>query len=233
MQLIPVIDLKGGLVVRAFKGQRDSYRPIVTPLSPSSAPADVVAAFRRLYPFQTIYIADLDAIDGHGDNRDAVTGLMQAFPKLRFWLDAGFRSDVQLNSWSSAPQIDPVIGSESLSGASLLHRLADNSRFLLSLDFHGDRFLGPTDLLEASNKWPQRVIVMTLARVGAGEGPDLATLMAIKARAEGRKLFAAGGVRGAQDVALLRSAGMSGALIASALHNGGLSIKDLERLADK
>jgi phosphoribosylformimino-5-aminoimidazole carboxamide ribotide isomerase len=232
MQLVPVIDLKGGLVVRAFKGQRDAYRPILTPLSKSSAPKDVIEGLLRLYPFHTVYIADLDAIDGAGDNREAVVALMRSFPKLRFWLDEGARTEAEPSAWSRWSQVELVIGSESLSSASVLRRFADNSRILLSLDFRGDKFLGPPELLEAQQAWPKRVIVMTLSRVGAGEGPDLEALGAIKERAGERQIFAAGGIRNTQDLEELLSAGISGALIASALHNGGISTKDLEKFAE-
>ena len=64
----PVIDLKGGHVVRAFRGERASYAPIVTPLAASSAPQEVVAGFLRLHDFDTIYVADLDAIERRGDH---------------------------------------------------------------------------------------------------------------------------------------------------------------------
>ena len=37
---------------------------------------------------------------------------------------------------------------------------------------------------------------MTLARVGAGGGPDLERLRALRAVAPGKRLYAAGGVRG-------------------------------------
>ncbi len=66
--------------------------------------------------------------------------------------------------------------------------------------------------------WPQRVIVMTLARVGSGAGPDLARLAAIQSIASGREIYAAGGVRDAADLWALKEAGVSGALIATALH---------------
>ena len=64
MDVIPVIDIKNGQVVHAQGGRRDSYRPIRTPLSPTSAPADVAAGLLRLAPFRNLYIADLDAIEG-------------------------------------------------------------------------------------------------------------------------------------------------------------------------
>ena len=40
MDVIPVIDIKNGQVVHAQGGRRDSYRPIQTPLSATSDPAD-------------------------------------------------------------------------------------------------------------------------------------------------------------------------------------------------
>jgi phosphoribosylformimino-5-aminoimidazole carboxamide ribotide isomerase len=233
MQLVPVIDIKGGLVVRAFKGQRDAYRPILTPHSESSKPAGVIEGLLRLYPFCTIYIADLDAIVGVGENREEILALAQSFPKLRFWVDAGARNEAEVENWLTSPQIDAVIGSENLCSIEILPRFAKNMRILLSLDFRGQEFLGPADLLEASHAWPKRVITMTLARVGAGEGPDLQALSSVKARAGEREIFAAGGVRGPTDLKALSAAGISGALIATALHDGAITAQDLENLAGK
>src|SRR5262245_59140568 len=71
MKIIPVIDLMDGLVVRARMGRRDLYRPITTPLSPTSEPIDVARGLRSVHPFDTLYVADLDAIQGRGDH-DAV-----------------------------------------------------------------------------------------------------------------------------------------------------------------
>ena len=73
MQVIPVLDLKGGLVVHARMGAREQYRPIRTPLSPTSNPIDVARGLLSVYPFSSFYIADLDAIAGAGNN-DAVRG---------------------------------------------------------------------------------------------------------------------------------------------------------------
>ena len=53
-------------------------------------------------------------------------------------------------------------------------------RIVLSLDFRGDAFQGPQEILAEPALWPQRVIVMTLARVGSGAGPDLERLAAIR-----------------------------------------------------
>ena len=68
MELIPVIDLLGGKAVKAEHGDRARYRPLSSQLSPSPEPEAVLAAFLKLHPFRTVYIADLDAIERHGSN---------------------------------------------------------------------------------------------------------------------------------------------------------------------
>ena len=109
MLIIPVIDLLGGVVVRARGGRRDAYRPIVTPLAATSEPREVLAGMSRLHAFTTVYIADLDAILGRGNNVDAVRRLQNSFPHVAFWLDAGARDAAPGSS------LEWVVGSESLS----------------------------------------------------------------------------------------------------------------------
>src|ERR1043166_10022328 len=87
MEIIPVIDVMGGVVVRARMGQRDQYRPIETPLSPTSDPVDVARGLLAVHPFATLYVADLDAIAGRGDNHAALALLRAALPRLTLWVD--------------------------------------------------------------------------------------------------------------------------------------------------
>jgi phosphoribosylformimino-5-aminoimidazole carboxamide ribotide isomerase len=233
MQIIPVIDLKDGLVVRAVGGNRAAYRPIATPLSQTSQAADVIEGYLRLYPFQTIYVADINAIEGTGENKALIAQLTQAFPRLRFWIDAGVRTQAALFESLSSPRVDTVVGTETFSNLSDLPQLANEPQALLSLDFVERKFLGPEDLLAFSESWPRRVIVMTLARVGANMGPDLDAISRVKARAVSREVFAAGGVRDDRDLKALADAGVAGALVASALHNRTLSRKDIRRWQEK
>src|SRR5919201_2605160 len=89
MDVIPVIDLKGGVVVHARMGRRDEYRPMATPLSPTSDPLDVVRGLLSVHPFATIYVADLDAIERSGDNGAALRRLRAELPEVTFWVDRG------------------------------------------------------------------------------------------------------------------------------------------------
>jgi phosphoribosylformimino-5-aminoimidazole carboxamide ribotide isomerase len=86
-------------------------------------------------------------------------------------------------------------------------------------------------VLDESQYWPDALIVMTLARVGSGEGPDLDRVADIAARADGRLVYAAGGVRERSDIKALRRAGAAGVLVATALHRGKLKAGDLEEIA--
>ena len=70
-----------------------------------------------------------------------------------------------------------------------------------------------------------------LARVGGTAGPDLRRLRGVRAQAPGRRVYAAGGVRGAKDLAELRAVGCAGVLLASALHDGRLGSGELARIA--
>ena len=228
MEIIPVIDLKGGQAVHARKGERQAYRPVKSPLCPDSAPLAVVRSYLELYPFRRLYVADLDAILRQGDNRAALDAMAAAHPELTFWVDSGLGDAAAYERWRAGGLGVPVIGSESLDDPDLLVRLAaSRTRFVLSLDFQGDRFLGPADLATRPDLWPDDLIVMTLARVGSGAGPDLARLAAIAAAAPGRRLFAAGGLRDAADLTALARAGAAGTLVASALHDGRLTAADI------
>jgi phosphoribosylformimino-5-aminoimidazole carboxamide ribotide isomerase len=76
------------------------------------------------------------------------------------------------------------------------------------------------------------MIVMTLARVGTGGGPDVARVEDIARRAgAGRRVYAAGGVRDPADLRAIRDAGASGALVATALHEGKIKAGDLREIA--
>ncbi len=229
MHVIPVIDLKAGVVVRAHLGQRDRYRPIETPLSPTADPVDVARGLIALHPFTTLYLADLDAIMGDGDNGAAIARLRAARPDLTLWVDNGIADHARADAWLGAGLGRLVLGSESQKDSGLLQRFAGDPRIVLSLDYRGTDFVGPPGLLDPG-LWPPQVIAMTLVRVGSGAGPDLERLAAIRAAAPDCAVYAAGGVRDAADLDRLVAVGIAGALVATSLHDGRLGRDALRRV---
>ena len=230
MEVIPVIDLKDGVVVHARMGMRSAYAPIETPLSPTSRPTDVARGLLSIFPFKKFYVADLNAIENKDNNNAALKRLSLDFPELVFWVDAGIADVHHAQRWFEAGLGHLVLGSETQRDSDLIRFLCRNNRTILSLDFRGDAFLGPASLLNEAN-WPTNVIVMTLARVGSASGPDMNWLTTIKSRTGKRQVYAAGGVRDANDLASLAAAGIAGALVATSLHNGKLTGAQIARLS--
>jgi phosphoribosylformimino-5-aminoimidazole carboxamide ribotide isomerase len=231
MEVIPVIDLKDGVVVHARMGMRSAYAPIESSLSPTSRPNNVARGLLSIFPFTKFYVADLDAIENKGDNNAALRQLSLEFPDIVFWVDAGIADAYDAERWLEAGLGHLVLGSETQRDSELIRFLCRNNRTILSLDFRGDTFLGPTALLNEAEIWPINVIVMTLARVGSASGPDMSRLTTIKSRVVGHQVYAAGGVRDANDLALLAQAGIAGALVATSLHNGKLTGAQIARLS--
>ncbi len=231
MQIIPVIDIRNGVAVRAIAGARESYAPLETPLASTSDPLDIARGMMALYSFRTIYVADLDAIERRGSNKATIAAIAEAIAPARLWLDAGFTRALDAAAWRAFETVDLVFGSETLDCADAGAALREDPRAILSLDFSAAGFLGDPRLCADETLWPDRLIVMTLARVGAKQGPDVARFDDIVARAGERRVHAAGGVRGLNDLLALKEAGTAGALVATALHEGLLAPGDFEALA--
>jgi phosphoribosylformimino-5-aminoimidazole carboxamide ribotide isomerase len=225
--LIPVIDLSAGRVVHARGGERSNYRPLQSQLCRSSQPLQVVAGLLSLHPFTRLYIADLDAITRTGDNTAVISQLHAAFPGLQLWVDTGIsiRSDLLLHR-ARCPGT-AVVGSETLADTALLQTSVSGDDTVLSLDFRHGLPLGPTDIPAHPELWPGRVIVMSLDRTGSDRGPDLARLRQLRRDAPHCELFAAGGIRDADDLEQLQDLGVTGALLASALHEGRIDAGQL------
>ncbi len=228
MQIIPVIDLSQGLVVHAREGQREHYRPLVSLLCASPEPSEVLRGILAFYPFQTVYLADLDALSGRPPQDEQIRLLGRQGAGIRFWIDQGvpsLRAGVFTDRYFS-----PVIGSESLQYDNLSILADADDQVILSLDFRQGVLLGPTVLLDQPAEWPKRVIVMSLSHVGSQRGPDFSRLADLMARHPDHDFIAAGGVRHADDLWQLQAMEVSAVLMASALHDGRVNRAIIERL---
>jgi phosphoribosylformimino-5-aminoimidazole carboxamide ribotide isomerase len=216
-----------GQVVHAQYGNRSHYQPLQSKLCRGSEPLSMVAALLELYPFQTLYIADLDAIQDRGNQQALIETISQQFPTLTIWLDCG-------NSPISAqtPNIKPVLGSESIKTMQDYQNLSANFKenYVLSLDFNAQGALGIADLHDSAESWPNEVICMTLNMVGSQQGIDLKILNSLKLLNKTSKIYAAGGVRNIHDIQQLKKLGIAGALVATALHEQKITPSELDAL---
>jgi phosphoribosylformimino-5-aminoimidazole carboxamide ribotide isomerase len=238
LQVIPVIDLKGSQVVHAKHGLRDMYLPVQSVLSASSDVFSVVEGLLKLYPFRTIYIADIDAITNTGNHFEQIELLSGLYPQITWWVDNGVRNVNARLLYAPQANIRAVVGSEHI------HTLQDyravsyayESRHVLSLDKLDDTELGAPELHNTGLYWPDDAICMTLNNVGSNAGPDMARLQTLQQlnleRKKPANLFAAGGVRNMEDLLQLKQLGIPGALLASALHNGVIKSGDIDKLME-
>jgi phosphoribosylformimino-5-aminoimidazole carboxamide ribotide isomerase len=236
MELIPVLDLAGGVAVHARRGERERYRPVESRLAPGTAdPLVLCRAFRKV-GFRTVYVADLDAIAGRGSHAD-LTGRIAQETGLRVMLDCGVRSSADLPGGVA----EVVVGSETLRSLSDLRamvRTAGRARLTFSLDLKQGQVLSPDERLarlpplhalsEAVEAGVTRTILLDLSAVGSGAGPNLDLLGRACAVMPRVQLLAGGGVRDVHDLAELRAAGAYGALVATCLHTGAISGEELQ-----
>ena len=233
LQLIPVVDLMGGMVVHAREGRRAEYRPVQSRLCKGADAETVVDALLRLHPFGSLYVADLDAIQRVGTNLDTLQKIRRRFPNLDLWVDSGIADEPGLDAWLGENIGRPVIGSETLLDAEFMlfarNHCADLSP-VLSLDFFGEEFKGPQALLAATGLyWPKRVLAMNLRRVGSDAGPDVVLIESLAAKAPDCAVYAAGGIRSIEDLERVAAGCAAGALIATALHDGRLGSPELSQ----
>ena len=240
MNIIPVIDLKAGLVVRGVAGRREEYRPIVSQLVSEPSPQAVAQALAQQFGFQDVYIADLDAIGGKPPSLRAYREIMAC--GLTPWIDAGVATVEAAQSLLDLGKI--IVGLETLKSDAELRRIVDacsGERVIFSLDLKGGRPItsidawreaSPDEIADrAIQSGVRRLIVLDLADVGVGQGTGTLELVErLHARHPQVEITAGGGVRGIYDLRRLATAGCSSALVASALHDGRLTPEEVRWL---
>jgi phosphoribosylformimino-5-aminoimidazole carboxamide ribotide isomerase len=240
MRVIPVIDLKGGVAVHAVRGDRERYRPLRSRFVEGADPVAVARAVRERLGLKELYVADLDAIAGGRGSPDVVAALAR---EARVMVDAGAAAVAAVERLLELGVARVVIGTESLPGAEAFRRLRaelPDAPLVLSLDLRGGRVLAPDPALAGlapadalaclADAGAREALVLDLARVGSGEGPDVALLRELRSRLPDVRLLAGGGVRHAGDLRALAGAGAAGALVATALHGGAIEADELRAL---
>jgi phosphoribosylformimino-5-aminoimidazole carboxamide ribotide isomerase len=228
MQIIPVIDLKNGIVVHAKQGNRDDYAPLTSVLCKSSDIFDVVDTLWALFHFPTMYIADLNAITRQGDNASLIDNVMIAFPKVLFWIDGGY--PLCNGNFQRLSNYRPVLGSESFHEENISEINKFEGNFILSLDYSATGKMGALTLFSKQDLWPEKIIIMNLPNVGSNLGPNLECLSAYRQRYPQQNFIAAGGTRDIQDLKALRQMGIHQVLVATALHNGKINPENIAQL---
>ncbi len=239
LKVIPVIDILNGKVVHAVKGKRSEYKPLQSILTDAAEPLAVAKAFKNL-GFTELYIADLDAII---DCSTSFKLLKQIADEtgLAMMVDAGITSVERAQTLLDNGVSRVIIGTETLQNKSFVAeavKTLGGDRVVVSLDLKGEKvivrlgFSGCVDpmclLRDFKAAGVSGVIVLDLSRVGSGEGVNVDFLRKVLGQ-EGMDIYVGGGVRGIEDLVELADLGVSGVLVATALHMGKITVEQLRQ----
>jgi len=244
MRLIPVIDIRQGMAVHGVGGNRERYHPVQSCLTPSTDPLVLLERLHAALRCEEIYVADLDALEGTGENLALVAALANHGGGVRLLVDAGVRSPADARRLLDIGVTRVVLASETSAGP---HQLAEIGR---AVGF--ENVVCSLDLRERSVVWgspgsPVRtaddaltslggsgvrfVIILEMDRIGAETGVDSHFLAPLILRHRAMEILIGGGVRDIQDLLILRDIGAGGVLVATALHRGTISSEDLPLLS--
>jgi len=250
MRVIAVLDTMNGAVVRGVAGRRDEYRPIQSPLVRDADPLRVASALEDAFGLREFYLADLDAIQGAEPAWDVYEKLLTAGYEL--WVDAGLSgqqdaarmAEFQVQGRSgtgAATRLSRIIaGLETVPDVCTLGAMLSavgDARLVFSLDLRqGVPLAGagwashdPLEIAErAHDVGVRRFLVLDLARVGVYRGTGTGEICRAIAAFGVDELIAGGGVQNAEDLERLSAAGCTAALVASALHDGRLTRRDVD-----
>ena len=241
-QVIPVIDLMNGQAVHAVGGRRAHYRLIQSIFHPSCDPVPLARSLRQALGFDTLYIADLDAIAGSKPSLEIFREIIAS--GFHLWIDAGVRD---LDSTAPLLTLDQtsrkiVVGLETVHGphalADIIKRVGSND-IIFSLDlFEGQPRIAapaswgteePLELARAAiDCGVHCLLILDLARVGTGRGAGSSRLLAqIQTDHPSVMVCLGGGITRIEEINELRDSGASAVLVGSAIHDGRIGAQEL------
>ena len=237
MEIIPVLDILNGIVVHAVRGRREEYLPVTSTLCKSANPVDVALAFKSLR-FNQLYLADLDAILS-GLANFSLYRQIKADTGLELMVDAGIADLEKAMRVLESGVSKIIVGTETLNEPDFVKQVVESfgeDRVTVSLDLkEGEvvsvseviRSMSPLAVAKAFQKMGiTRIIVLDLARVGTRKGVNVGILREILKKVK-VEVLTGGGIRDIKDLQLLRHLGVSGVLLATALHSGKITAKEL------
>ncbi|WP_456468319.1 HisA/HisF family protein [Archaeoglobus sp.] len=220
MKVFFVIDVKDGKVVAGKSGEREKYKPInsLSPLVSSDDPVEVIYQIRPRF----LYAADLNRIEGSGDNMKTLTQISPMVDELI--ADCGFRKAEELKN---LPFI-PVVGTETFDITQI------NQKCYVSLDFKekfldaSGRFENWREAVELLNSFSlYGVIVLSIHSVGT-MNTDFSLLQTVLEVSDNPVLLG-GGISGMDDLQRLKDMGCKGVLVATAVHKKKIPLEVVRR----
>ena len=215
-----VLDIYNGVVVHAKRGERDSYEPVKSTIVNSTNPLEIIDSIQP----SEVYVADLNRLQGRGDNLAMIKDISV---RTKTMCDIGISSsDDLLEDCGTSTRI---LGTETAPFELMCNALP--AGVSVSIDIFKGLILAkdphtPRDVLELVRVFNEcnisDLIVLDMDRVGTSTGFDAGLLSDI-VDISTHPVLLGGGVSDENDLDALQEIGMSGALVATAIHNGKIA----------
>lgn len=225
-EIIPVLDLKENIAVTGKSGQRDTYKPLQTIYSHNSNPFEICNSL-RLNNAKRIYIADLDLIEGKGQNINIVKHINLMIPVI---LDAGVKNCETFKFLLDyADKI--IVATETLENIEELEKIFKNfpnEKIIISIDIKNNQLysknlkLNLEEFCEILKKYnPSEIIILDISNVGTEKGFNEELLEHFKEFKD--KIIIGGGIN-PQNLKKIKQQEIKKALIGTSLHSGEIRI---------
>lgn len=225
MELYPAVDIEGGRVAR------------------SRSAADPLAAVRQFARdgARWVHVVDLDRAFGKGENRDVTRRLLaEGGGAVRVQVGGGLTTDAAIAELLAWGATRVVIGTAAAVDPALVARLLASygaERLAVGIDARDGRVaargsdvtlaLTPLELARRVRGEGARTVIYTdAARDGSLAGPDVDGARAIAALGGGLDVIVSGGVASLDDLRRVREAGLAGAIVGRALHDGRFTVRE-------
>jgi phosphoribosyl isomerase A len=231
LELLPAIDVKGGLAVRLIQGELSHESQYGNPL-------DVAKEFVQAGA-EWIHLVDLDAAFGIGSNADLLAQVI-ASVDIDVELSGGIRDDESLRRALATGCKRVNLGTAALEDPEWTQKVIGEfgDRIAVGLDVRGHTLAarGWTreggNLFEAIERLDRhgcaRYIVTDVTRDGTLTGPNLELLKEVCA-ATSRPVVASGGVSTLEDLIAIRALtdiGVEGSIVGKALYAGAFTLEE-------
>ncbi|MGZ7169178.1 MAG: HisA/HisF-related TIM barrel protein [Halobacteriota archaeon] len=225
MDIFFAMDLRGGIVVKGYKGERERYEPIErhSKICTTSDPLNVVDTIK---PRRT-YVADLDRILGWGNNSLIIKRLGV---RTETMVDGGVKTRDDVREIEHIANT-VIIGTET---ASLDVITATQSANVgVSIDMRGSRVVSadpalagdPLEIIEEMNLYNlKELLLLNLDLVGTKHGIDR-NFIEKAVDASGHRIIVAGGVKSSEDLDMLEDLGVAGVILSTAIHEGIIPVE--------
>jgi phosphoribosylformimino-5-aminoimidazole carboxamide ribotide isomerase len=233
VDLFPAVDIRGGRVMHVRSGTEAAPVPSVYGDDPLPAVARLAAQGARW-----VHLVDLDRAYHTGSNRDLVRDILS---QARIQVQIGGALDTEaavdeMLSWGAARV---VVGCAAAAREpALVERLVSKhggARLAVGIDARNGRVAprGGPDVADmpagvfarlAQRHGALAAVYTDVTRDGTLTGPDLAGAQEIAV--EGFEIIVSGGVGTLADIAAVRAAGLAGAIVGRALHEGRFTLAE-------